>query len=418
MTILIGFGLLFCGFLLGLIVITVIHPLLTRLAKMTKNEQDDLLIGAIKYPLEKFFQVVGVSIAAYWWAWPIHQGDPTNLVYAIIVQFFFVCMWLVAGAFLWKFADFIVGILTEIAQSTETKFDDQLVQPIKSTLRASVAIFVGLMLIQSVGWDIGAILAGLGLGGIAFALAGQETIKNLFGSITVFADRPFRIGDTIAVGDVKGTVESIGFRSTRVRTWDQTEVTMPNKQFTDSRVENLTRRKVRRFTANFGCTYDTTREQMTLLVDGIRVLLNKIDAVDKESITVYFTEFGESSINLLVRASITELNYAKYMSIVQDLNFAIWALYDELGVAMAFPTRTLEFGTSAIDALSALGGKGATKAAAATKSTTTKAAAKKKTTPASKKKGGRSAGAKVAARAEGASLKTSDRTDADLDLTD
>ena len=409
--IVIGLGFLAGGFMAGWIMILLVHPILAWVASKTKNERDDQLIDAIKFPLEKTFQLVGVTLAAYWWSWGAHEGKLDAVLYSTIVQFAFIAAWLILGAFMLKVCDFLAGLLEDWTKTTENAIDDQLVDPVRRIMRAAVMIFIGIMVINSIGWDVGAILAGLGLGGIAFALAGQEIIKNMFGSVTVFADRPFKVGDTIAVGDVKGTVESIGFRSSRIRTWDQTEVTLPNKYFTDSKVENLSRRKVRRFTANFGCTYDTTREQMVELVNGIRVLLANIEIVDKDSITVYFTEFGDNSINLLVRASMTELNYARYMATVQDLNLAIWSLYDDLGIGMAFPTRTIDLSPSTVEALAGMG-KGR---AAASKKKTTKAASSKK---AAKKKSSKAAGEKVAAKAEGAAPSAQDRTTSDLDLTD
>ena len=190
-------------------------------------------------------------------------------------------------------------------------------------------------------YDVASLIAGLGIGGLAFALAAQDTIANLFGSATIFASRPFQIGDWVNVNGTEGVVESVGFRSTRIRTFYNSLVSIPNSRVADSVVDNYGAREFRRFKTVLGLTYDTTPEQMQAFVEGIRAILKSNPAVRQEYYEVHFNSFGDSSLNVLVYAFFKTDSWTTELTEKHNILLDIMRMAEELGVSFAFPTQTL-----------------------------------------------------------------------------
>jgi len=185
------------------------------------------------------------------------------------------------------------------------------------------------------------LVAGLGVGGLAVALAFQDTLGNFFGSIFILLDRPFAVGDWIKVGDVEGIVEDIGFRSTRIRTFPKTVVSVPNKTVASTTVDNWSKMPKRRVRQTVGVTYETTPEQMEHAVAAIREIVQNDEGVDKEYIVVRFTEFGDSSLNILVYYFTTAVGFADHAATRERINLAIMRTLENLGLSIAFPTHTV-----------------------------------------------------------------------------
>ncbi|MHC4850208.1 MAG: mechanosensitive ion channel family protein [Planctomycetota bacterium] len=191
------------------------------------------------------------------------------------------------------------------------------------------------------GQDIGALLAGLGIGGLAIALASRDTVENFFGALTIITDRPFEVGDWIKMGDIEGTVAHIGFRSTRVRTFYDSVTTFPNSKLIRSAVDNLGSRHYRRLKFELGVAYDTPADKLETFIEGIRELIRLHPYTRKDYYHVYFHSFGPSSLNILCYLFLRTPEWATELRERQRMLMDILRLANGLGVEFAFPTQTL-----------------------------------------------------------------------------
>lgn len=233
------------------------------------------------------------------------------------------------------------SILSDYSSTTDSKMDDMLVPYISKTLKVLVIILGTLMLLQNIGIHVVSILAGLGLGGLALALAAQDTAANIFGSITIFLDQPFRIGDFIKVQEVEGTVEGIGFRSTQIRTSYNSLVSIPNSIVAKEKIDNLGVRPSRRVRHILGVTYDTPAEKLEEFCNNLRYVIAQEEKVDKERIQVAFHGYGDSSLNILVNFHLNVGTLEDELIYQQKVLLDILALSKQMQVDFAFPTRTL-----------------------------------------------------------------------------
>jgi small-conductance mechanosensitive channel len=249
-----------------------------------------------------------------------------------------------AGWFIFKLVDVIEHFLSGWTSKTETTLDDLLVPLVRKALRVFVVIVVGLFLAQNIfHWDIGALIAGLGIGGLAVALAAKDALANFFGSITIFADRPFHLGDRIIVSGNDGMVEEVGFRSTRIRTLMGHQVVLPNSLVVNEPVENIGRRPYLKRVLNVTVTYDTPREKMQQAVAIIRELLDARKEHFAEDLPpkVYFSDFNAASLNIVVYYWFTPPDWWEYLEFNHGFNMELLQRFNEEGIEFAFPTQTL-----------------------------------------------------------------------------
>lgn len=242
---------------------------------------------------------------------------------------------------LYRVVDLLTAWLEQRANLTDTKLDDQLVPLARRAMKIFIVSIGTVFILQNMNYDVASLIAGLGIGGLAFALAAKDTIANLFGSATIFASRPFQIGDWVNVSGTEGVVESVGFRSTRIRTFYNSLVSIPNSRVADSVVDNFGAREFRRFKTVLGLTYDTTPKQMQGFVEGIRAILKNNPVVRQEYYEVHFNSFGDSSLNVLVYAFFKTDSWTTELSEKHQVLLDIMSLAQELGVSFAFPTQTL-----------------------------------------------------------------------------
>lgn len=235
----------------------------------------------------------------------------------------------------------IMSIYAKYADSTDSKLDDQLVPVLRNFLMGMV-IFLGfLKLLTLFGVDPVTVIAGASIGGIAIALASQDTVKNFIGTIMIFVDKPFHIGDWIEAGTVIGTVETVGFRSTTVRAADTTIFQIPNSQLSEMVVNNKGLRSFRRYTTNLGIRYDTPPELIEAFVQGIRRIIELDPATRTEEYNVEFAGFADSSLSILVNVYFVNLDWSNEQSSKHKLHMKILKLASSLGVGFAFPSSTL-----------------------------------------------------------------------------
>ena len=289
----------------------------------------------------KVFKPVGLLAQALTWFWGTALvGLPGNIlvIFEVAVKFFTVV------AAIWTsfiVIDIVVRYLKKKAEGTETKFDDLLLPLVGKTLKF-FSICIGMIVFADVfELKVTALLGGLGLGGMALALASQDALSNVFGSFLVMIDRPFEIGDWIIFEDHEGAVESMGIRSTRIRTFYDSQVTVPNSKFTSAIVDNMGRRKFRRLRTTLGLEYDSTPDQIVAFCEGVRELIRQHPNTRKDLYHVYFNNFGDNSLDVLLLCFMECADYGSELKERQSLYLGIMQLADRLGVSFAFPTRTI-----------------------------------------------------------------------------
>jgi len=230
-----------------------------------------------------------------------------------------------------------------LAERTETKVDDMLVPLVGKSVRITILVLIVVQVLQTLSdKPLTSIIAGLGVGGLALALAGQDIMKNFFGSLVILTDRPFEVGDRIKVGDHDGPVESVGFRSTKIRTLSGHLVTLPNSDVMNSAVENISKRPYIKRVANITVTYDTAPGQLHKGIEIIREILAEHEGIDpRRPPLAFFNEFNDVSLNIIVIYWYHNPDFVEYLRFTDRINFAILERFNEEGIEFAFPTQTV-----------------------------------------------------------------------------
>ncbi|MBR9918670.1 mechanosensitive ion channel family protein [bacterium] len=328
----------FCWLLLGLIFRKIFEFILEnyihKLAKKTKFTWDDDLIDGIDKPSGFIFMMF------FWLA------TFTNLQLSVTVNHYLSLILEIAVSvgFIWLFynlSDVFSKYLGVLTSKTETKLDDQLVPLIRKTLRFFVLVMGIILILQNNGYNVASLIAGLGIGGLAVALAARDTLANFFGSVTIFVDKPFRIGDWIKVAGVEGTVEEVGFRSTRIRTFYNSLVSVPNSNISNNEVDNLGLREYRRLLTTLNLTYSTFPKQMEAFVEGIKAIVKSNPHFRQDFYEVHFNAFGAHSLDVMVYVFFKVPDWSTELQQKHNFFLEILKLAKEVGVEFAFPTQTL-----------------------------------------------------------------------------
>lgn len=240
-----------------------------------------------------------------------------------------------------RLVDFVGLIFMKRAEKTLSKMDDQLVPFFKDFAKVIVVI-IGFLFIISFVFDqqVSKIVAGLGIGGLALAFAAKESLENLLASFTIFLDQPFIVGDLVQVGEVTGTVEKIGFRSTRIRTLEKSYVTVPNKNMIDKPLDNLTLRTFRRAKFDITLTYNTTSSQIRNIVSEIQQFVDEHPRTNQEG-RVRFMNLSPSSKDIMVQYFVDTMDWDEFIDVKQEINFKIIEIVEKHGAQFAYPTTTL-----------------------------------------------------------------------------
>ncbi len=257
-----------------------------------------------------------------------------NKIFQTVLVFSFA--WL-----LLRVIDYVSLVLIERARLTETKSDDQVIPFLRTAAKfilVSIAFFFVLGAIFE--FNIASIIAGLGIGGLAFALAAKETLENLLGSFLIFLDKPFTLGDLVQVAGVRGHVEEVGFRTTKIRTLDKTLVTVANKKMIDAELENQTSRTFVRARTMIGLTFSTNQEQIKSIIADIKNYLHNHKSL-RDNATVFFTNFGVSSLEIEIVYFVVTADLDVFSMVKEEVNFQIMEIVVKHGSSFAFPTTTV-----------------------------------------------------------------------------
>jgi len=305
---------------------------LRRLAKKTKTDFDDLLIEIVLALGTPLYLLLAAGFALQF-----IQSPP--LVKSI-------GYWISLGVIVYsavkalsRVIDYFFEKIIKKRLEEDSTFDSSIIKLLGKGLRA-VIWFVALLLVaQNLGYDITALIAGLGIGGIAVAFALQGILSDIFASFSIYFDRPFQTGDFIIVGDEMGTIKHIGLKSTRIQTLQGEELVMSNKELTEARIHNYKRMERRRIGFRFGVLYDTPTKKLRQIPQMVKDIVAAQELADVDR--VHFTEFGDFSLNFQVMYYMNTPDYTAYMDTQQAINLAIKEKFEQENIEFAYPTQTV-----------------------------------------------------------------------------
>jgi len=332
-----AFGIFFlallCKRLLAHLFAAIIYPTTRR----TATGYDDQLMKSLQKPAELLVVIAGLFFVVQILKLPVDPIDVRRFAYAVLkVMLTFVAAWA-----LFNMVDLLETYLGRWVSKTESTLDDHLLPFIRKCLRFFIVFMAVIMAIQNLGYSISGLLASLGIGGLAVALAAKDTLSNIFGSIMIILDRPFHIGDWIKAGQMEGIVEEVGFRSTKIRTFEKTLISVPNSVIAHESINNYSRMPKRRIKLTVGVTYETSPHAMREAVRRIRSMLEAHPAIEQEFMLVNFTDFGASSLDILVYCFTVTTVWAEYLDARQDVCLKIMDVLEDLGLEIAFPSRSI-----------------------------------------------------------------------------
>jgi MscS family membrane protein len=330
----VAFGFILAGFILRAILNSVVTHRLAAFAEKTKTEADDVATAAIVSPLGLVLPVIGIYLAGRTLLTRPEWVTTSDKVFMVVII-------LVVTWTFFKLADAASIFLNELAEKTDSKLDDQVVPLVRKASKIFLAVLAFILIAQNLGYSVSGLLAGLGIGGLALAMASKDTLANLFGSVMILIDRPFHVGDWITFPGGDGVVEEVGMRSTRVRTFAKTVVSIPNQALANATVENHSLMPKRRIKFTLGVTYESSVEQVRDLVRAMEEYLKGNPDIDQEFMLVKFTTFNDSSLDIFVYCFTVTTDWTKHLSVRQDVNLKIMSLVEDMGMGIAYPTRTL-----------------------------------------------------------------------------
>ncbi len=304
---------------------------LLRMAKKTRTMVDEIIIREIRSPLEFLFVIIGIHL---FFKLIFRESD---LVKSVLEgMLIFDIYWI-----LYSMTPAIKELLYDYGRH-RANLSYELINFIVKMLKLLIVFMGVISILYNFGVNVTAFLASLGLGGLAFALAAKDTAANLFGSIALMLDESIRIGEWIRVNEVEGTVEDIGMRTTKIRTFEKSFVVVPNSIVANSNIENFSRRGIRRIKMYIGLTYDTGRERLESITRDIRAMLDlHPNVAENELKMAYFNSFNESDLGIMVYLFVKTSRWEEYLKIKEDINLRIMSIVEHYGASFAFPSQSV-----------------------------------------------------------------------------
>ena len=241
--------------------------------------------------------------------------------------------------FLVKAVDIFMEYLAPYVEKTESRLDDQLLPILQKVAKIFIWIITVAVILDNMDYDIKSILVSMGIGGVAIALAAKDSIANFFGALTIFIDKPFQIGDRVQIEGYDGPIESVGLRSTKIRTLDGTLVTVPNGKVAESIINNIQKRKAIKNMYTIGVTYNTSYEKLEKALEILRSVLKNHASTEKY--WVYFKEYADYSLNILVAHWCKYTKYQEFLQATEEINLEIKKQFEENQIEFAFPTQSI-----------------------------------------------------------------------------
>ena len=313
--------------LLSLLGKKVIKPFVTG----TDNHLDDVIFYSLEAPVKFAIILLGIWIAIHRLVYPDSFVKVVDNAYSILIVL----------DITWFFGRLFSSLL-QVYWGKQSNGQANKMMPIIKRIILVIVWLIGIvMALSNVGVNISALLGTLGIGGIAFALAAQDTVKNVFGAFTILTDKPFSIGDTIRVDSYEGTVVDVGVRSTKIMNYDKRIITFPNYKITDTSIVNISSEPMRRVVLNLGLTYDTTSEKMKEALELLKSIPKRVENVSSNpsDIVAVFTEYSDSALVIMYIYFIEK--QGDILGVTSNMNMEILAAFNKAGLNLAFPTRTV-----------------------------------------------------------------------------
>jgi MscS family membrane protein len=328
------------AWLLGMLLSRVTRAALGWLARRTPMTWDDLLIARAGAPLTLAWAIAIVSVGLPWLELsPQVRALTSRLTNGLFLVAVF---WM-----LLRSVDVASQAIGEARWAKQHSASRALLPLARRLAKVGVAIAAAVALLSELGYSVTSLVAGLGIGGLAVALAARSTLENLFGAFSIGADQPFREGDFVKIEDFVGTVEAIGLRSTRIRTLDRTIITLPNGKLADMRVETFAPRDRIRLACDLGLVYGTGEAQMRQILAGLERVLREHPKIATDAVTVRFKALGPSSLDIEIMAWFATTDFAEFQGIRQEILLRFMAVVEACGSSFAFPTHTVHLAAQA-----------------------------------------------------------------------
>ena len=315
-----------------------IMPWALRLAQKREGRVLPVLLQGFSKPAPVMVWAMGIYLALRFLPLPIEWVLPLTAWLTQGLRILVICLlaWGLVGS-----SDIAPLMMKNVQGRLDVAMDKTVSNFLNKILKITVLTFAVLMVLEEMSFDVSSLIAGMGIVGLTLSLAAKESATNFFSGLVIVLERPFALGDWISVGSTEGTVEDIGFRSTKVRTLDNSVVVVPNTKICSDVLVNGTLRQKRLYRFTLGVTYDTTRAQLEALMQELRQMLGSNPEIDPESVTVRLQSFGGSSIDILVHCYVKYPDLANFLRVQEEMNLRIMDIMERLGVGFAFPSQSI-----------------------------------------------------------------------------
>ncbi len=306
---------------------------LDKKVEATETEIDDIILYTLGRPVTFLAVVLSIFVAkrALTPVEPLQSVLEASVQIPVIILLAWVTIRLTDGL--------VETYVVEYTEQTESKLDDELVPIVSRITNIAIVSISGIVILDSVGYDVTAVIASLGIGGVAVAFASRKTMADVFGGAHILAAKPFLVDDVVKIDGTAGTVEEIGLRTTRLRAFDGRTITIPNSTVAAAEVTNITSEPTRRIKTFLGVSYETSPREMERALDLVEETVNAVDGVDAEQTGAWFWEYGDSAMKIRLEYYIEARN--RWKAVKDTVNRNIQQAFDDEGFDMAFPTRTV-----------------------------------------------------------------------------
>lgn len=319
---------------------TLFYPIILRVTSKTKTSLDTKLALAFRKPIKSFVIVLG-----FYMALSLHiEADSTQHDIALKLFRSLIIVMITSGFY--NLTSTTSALFQKISEKLDIEIDQILIPVLSKTVRFIIVAISASIIAQEWGYDVNGFIAGLGIGGLAFALAAKDALANIFGGVVIIMDKPFSIGDWILTPTVEGTVEDINFRSTKVRTFAHALVTVPNSTLANQAITNWSKMGKRRISFNLGVTYTTPKNKLEACVKKIESMLKTHQDIHPDTIFVHFDSFNNSSLDIFIYCFTNTTVWGEFLQVKEDVNFKIMEILEQEGVSVAFPSRSIYFENS------------------------------------------------------------------------
>lgn len=331
--------------LIALLIIVIFRALsstisyaIIRMFKFKAKSAKEIKESAFFKPLKLFFIILGIYLAILFLKVPLNISEPTMQMVTTIFEIISVIAFAIALA---KSFTIQSSLIKKMKKTSKRELDDATIEFILKIVRVLIyiiAIFVVLALLKI---DLTGLIAGLGIGGVIVTLAAQDTAKNLFGGVVIFLDKPFNVGDWVQMDAYEGTIEDITFRTTRIRTFENSLLNVPNSIISNASVINWSKMQTRRYKANLRIDFNTSIEKLERVKARIEEMLKERESIVDDATIIRYDNINENGINMLIYTYTDSINYASYLSEVEKINFKIMRIMEEEKVKLAYDTKNI-----------------------------------------------------------------------------